>query len=130
MRPPPHAAPLARAPEKRLRWARFGCAALLGVTALNHAVQVALGAGNASRHAWFVGINCALALLLIARPRWAIVPTALLAVQQAASHGTALVSSTRDPASSFDWASLGVLVFFPALLALLVVERRTLRHRS
>lgn len=103
--------------------ARLGFAALLGVTALNHARLAATGAGNVARHEVFVGLNLALAWLLVARPRWALLAAALLSVQQLYSHGSDLLASIHEP-GPFDWASVGVLVFFPALLTLLVVERR------
>ena len=105
-------------------WARVASASLLAVTALNHALK-APGADDAPRHAWFVVINVALALLLLLRPRWALVPTTLLTVQQLQSHGTELFRSLRDPSLAFDWASLGVLLFFPLLLLVLVIERRS-----
>ena len=104
--------------------ARLVFAALLAITALNHGRLAAAGGANVTRHGVFVGLNLALAWLLVARPRWALLPAALLSVQQLYSHGSDLVRSTREP-GPFDWASVGVLVFFPALLTLLVVERRT-----
>lgn len=107
---------------------RLPFAALLAVTALNHARLAVAGAGNVTRHEVFVGLNLALALLLVARPRWALVPAALLAVQQLYSHGSDLLTSVREP-GPLDWASVGVLVFFPALLTLLVVERRRTGRR-
>jgi hypothetical protein len=110
-------------PTRIARIARNVCAALLAVTAVNHARLAAQGAGNVTRHEVFVGLNLALAALLVARPRWALVPTALLSLQQLWSHGSDLLVSIRGP-GPFDWASVGVLVFFPALLTLLVVERR------
>ena len=100
------------------------CAGLLAVTAVNHARLAAAGAGVVWRHELFVGLNLALAALLVTRPRWALVPAALLSAQQLYSHGSDLVHSVRGP-EPFDWASVGVLVFFLALLTLLVVERRT-----
>lgn len=110
-------------PARIARIGRILCAALLVVTAVNHARLAAQGAGNVARHELFVGLNLALAALLVARPRWALVPTAALSVQQLWSHGSDLLASARGP-GPFDWASVGVLVFFPALLTLLVVERR------
>lgn len=106
-----------------LRSGRFACAALLALTALNHARLAAAGAGSVARHELFVGLNLALAALLLLRPRWALLPTVVLSAQQLFSHGSDLLASLRGP-GPFDWASLGVLVFFPALVTLLVVERR------
>jgi hypothetical protein len=107
---------------------RYVCAGLLTVTAANHGRLAAAGpaVGNVTRHEVFVGLNLALAALLVARPRWALPASALLAVQQLWSHGSDLIHSIDGP-EPFDWASVGVLVFFPALLTLLVVERRTAR---
>jgi hypothetical protein len=112
--------------------ARLLFALLLAVTAANHARLAAEGARAAegahpaegtTRHALFVGLNLGLAWLLVARPSWALVPAALLAAQQLYSHGSDLLASLREP-GPIDGASVGVLVFFPALLTLLVVERR------
>jgi len=105
----------------RLVFAVF--AGLLAITALNHARLAAAGAGNVPRHELFVGLNLALAALLVTRPRWALLPAALLSVQQLYSHGSDLIASVREP-GPLDWASVGVVVFFPALLTLLVYERR------
>ena len=108
----------------RLRLARLTSASLLALAALNHA-RLALGGGaHGLRHGLFVGLNLTLATLLVLRPRWALPAAALLSAQQLWSHGTDLVDSIRDP-GPFDWASVLVLAFFPALITLLVVERRT-----
>ena len=88
------------------RIGRWTGAALLTATAANHARLAAMGAGDVARHELFVGLNLGLALLLVLRPRWALAPGAV------------------------DWASAGVLVFFPVLLTLLVVERRTAGTRE
>jgi hypothetical protein len=123
--------PDSKSPRKAafLRIARLTCAGLLAITAVNHARLAAHGAGNVMRHELFVGLNLALAALLVTRPRWALVPTALLSMQQVSSHGSDLLASMRGP-GPLDWASAGVLVFFPALLTLLVVERRTADTRE
>ena len=106
------------------RWGRLACALLLVITATNHALLAARGVGDVARHECFVAINVALGLLLVFRPRWARLPAALLSVQQLTSHGSELLRSIGDPSAAFDWASLGVLIFFPALLWLLGAERR------
>ena len=111
-------------PPRRLRLARHICGGLLALAALNHARLASAGGAHVVRHEVFVGLNLALATLLVLRPRWALVPAALLSVQQLWSHGSDLIDSMRGP-GPFDWASALVLVFFPALLTLLVVERRT-----
>jgi hypothetical protein len=100
------------------------CAVLLAITAVNHGRLAAAGAGNVLRHEVFVGLNLGLAALLVLRPRWALVPTVLLSLQQLSSHGSDLLDSIRGP-GPFDWASVGVLLFFPALITLLGFERRT-----
>jgi hypothetical protein len=113
-----------RMASTRFARARLLFALLLTVTAVNHARLSATGASaNVTRHAVFVGLNLGLAWLLVARPSWALVPAALLAAQQLYSHGSDLLASLREP-GPIDGASVGVLVFFPALLTLLVVERR------
>lgn len=112
--PPPH----------WLRPALIACAILLFISAANHARLAALGEASVQRHQVFVGINAGLALLLLARPRWALLPTIALTVQQMNGHGRDLLASIKAPSLPFDWASLGVVLFFPALIALLVVARR------
>jgi hypothetical protein len=107
-----------------LRLARLASCALLAVAALSHARLAALGGAHVLRHELFVGLDLALVALLVLRPRWALIPTALLSLQQLWSHGSDLVDSLRGQ-GPVDWASALVLVFFPALLTLLVVERRT-----
>jgi hypothetical protein len=111
-------------PLARLALARLACAGLLAVAALNHGRLAAAGGAHALRHELFVGLNLGLAALLVARPRLALAPTVLLSMQQLWSHGSDLVDSLRGP-GPVDWASVGVVVFFPALLTLLVAERRT-----
>lgn len=108
---------------RRLALARLIAAGFLAVAAVEHARHAAAGGAHVLRHELFVGINLALAALLVARPRLALVPTALLSVQQLWSHGSDLVDSLRGP-GPLDWASVGVVVFFPTLVTLLVAERR------
>ena len=107
-----------------MRRARLACAALLVFTAVNHGRLAAAGAGDVARHQLFVAVNLGLAAFLALRPRWALAPAALLSVQQLWSHGSDLLESARGP-GPVDGSSALVLVFFPALLTLLVVERRT-----
>ena len=101
---------------------RVIAAVLFCVAAVNHAVLAARGQGVVWRHELFVGINLALAAGLVLRPRWVLLPLALLACQQIPSHGADFVRSLSEPA--IDWPSLGVVFFFPVVLTLLVVERR------
>ena len=110
-----------------MRRARLAGALLLAVAALSHALQAAFGSGDVSRHALFVAINLLLALLVATRPRWSVVPLAILTLQQFHSHGTALVRSLQASSATFDWTSLAVLIFFPLLVALLAWEWRSTR---
>jgi hypothetical protein len=107
-----------------LRLARLVGAAFVVVAAANHGRLAALGEGDVARHAIFVGLDLAFATILVLVPRWALIPAVPLTVQQMWSHGSDLVESVRG-AGSVDWISALVVVFFPALLVLLVVERRT-----
>jgi hypothetical protein len=101
---------------------RAVAAMLFVVAAANHARLAAAGQGVVWRHDLFVGINIAAAAGLLARPRWTLAPLAALACQQIPSHGADFVRSLRT--EHIDWPSLGVVLFFPAVLTLLVVERR------
>lgn len=124
---PPLAPSTLPAPPRWLRPALIACALLLFISAANHERLAALGEASVQRHQVFVGINAALALLLLARPRWALLPTIALTLQQMNGHGRDLLASIKAPSLPFDWASLGVLLFFPVLIALLVVELRSPR---
>lgn len=100
------------------------CALPLVVASVNHGAKVLAHDGPTLRHAAFVVINAVAAGLVVFAPRRALLPLALLTVQQLYSHGTDLVISVRG-SGPFDVASLGVVLFFPILLSALVVERRT-----
>jgi|CXWL01.1.fsa_nt_gi hypothetical protein len=112
--------------ENTLRAARAVAASILVVAALNHGLLAARGVGNVPRHAAFVGINLAAALLVAAWPRYALGPIAILAAQQTWGHGGDFVESLRA-AGPIDVASLFVVLFFPALIVLLVASRRASR---
>ena len=104
---------------------RLVFAACFSAAALSHAIA-ALGAEpGAARHAIFVGINGVMAVLVIAAPRLALVAAIPLGIQQLFSHGTALVDGLRT--SRIDWASIGVLLFFPVLIAWLAAAARRRR---
>jgi hypothetical protein len=103
-------------------------AVMLAIAAANHALLASRGQGVVWRHELFVGVNLVLALLLVVRPRWALAPIAILSIQQIPSHGTDFVKSLSEPVT--DWPSLGVVFFFPAVITLLVVERRRDRPGS
>lgn len=109
--------------REHYRAARFFAAALLCVTAANHARLAVAGEPSVARHWLFVDINLALAVVLVRFPRRALVATSLLMVQQMVSHGTDLVRSMRGP-GPMDLASLAVCLFFPALVTVLALERR------
>lgn len=114
--------------EARFRAARRIAGVLFAVAAVNHAVLAARGEGVVWRHDLFVGINLVLGALVAlpkSAPRWALPPIALLSLQQIPSHGSDFVRSFSSPAGgAVDWPSLGVVLFFPAVIALLVAERR------
>lgn len=121
----------ARDPRARaLAFARFAAAGLLVLAAVNHARLSFGGAPGAIRHAVFAGIDAAAALLVARYPRAALAPVALLSTQQLVSHGRDLAASLEGP-GPIDLSSLGVIVFFPALIALLIASRRrgTPAHR-
>ncbi|MGH7330475.1 MAG: hypothetical protein ACREJX_19170 [Polyangiaceae bacterium] len=109
--------------SNRFHYARWVAAAFLGVSAIRHVVLAIQGDPSVARHWLFVAVNFGLALLLVRWPRPALYATLLLSVQQEYSHGSALLESMRGP-GPFDFASLAVCIFFPALLVLLTLERR------
>ncbi len=100
-------------PKVLLRFARFALAALCAIVAVNHARLAFAGEPSVGRHWVFVGVNVLLGVLILLAPRAALAVAVPLTAQQAWSHGRALLASLDEP--PFDWASLGVLVFFPAL---------------
>lgn len=106
-----------------LRLARFVGVAAITVAAANHGRLAAGGIGEVARHELFAGLDLALAVLLAVKPRWALAPTAVMSAQQIWSHGSDLVDSIQG-SGPFDVVSALVVVFFPAVLALLVIERR------
>jgi len=107
---------------RALRLARLVGAAAIVAAAFHHGRLAAAGVGDVTRHEVFVGLDLALAALLALRPRWALAPTIALTLQQSWSHGADLVASLQGP-GPIDTSSALVIVFFPALVALLIVER-------
>jgi hypothetical protein len=75
------------------------------------------------RHVLFIGIDSSLAVLFVRRPRWLVWAYALLTVQVLHSHGLGAwelwVTEHR-----IDWISVAVSIAAPAILVLLVVDRR------
>ena len=117
--PAPSRASTPRRRPAALWRARLIGATLIALAAAHHGRLAILGVGDVARHEVFVGLDLALATLVAVKPRWAIAPIALLSVQQSWSHGSDLVDSLRGP-GPFDVVSALVIVFFPALLALLL----------
>lgn len=102
---------------------RVVAAGLLVLAAVNHARLSFAGAPGALRHAVFTGIDAAVAVLVVRYPRAALAPVVVLAAQQLLSHGRDLAASLGSP-GPIDLPSLGVILFFPALIALLIASRR------
>jgi hypothetical protein len=69
---------------------------------------------SSTRHLVFVGVNSFFCFAFAVRARWVIFPAVLLAIQQACSHGSALLEARR--AGVFDGQSFAVLVFLPVFL--------------
>ena len=107
----------------KFRGARLVAAIALIVSATRHVTLALQGDASVARHWLFVAINVGLAVLLVRWPRAALYATVILSLQQMYSHGTELFRSIEGP-GPFDFASLAVCLFFPALIALLVLERR------
>jgi hypothetical protein len=105
------------------RAVRHVSAALLAGAAVFHVSAAATGGPGATRHGVFVGINLALAGLLVFRARWAYYPALALAIQQTYSHGLDLSKSFLGTAP-LDKVSLAVCLFFPTLVTLLYMERQ------
>jgi hypothetical protein len=97
--------------------------AAITVAAVHHGRLAAGGVGDVARHELFACLDLALAVLLAVKPRWALAPTAAISAQQMWSHGSDLVGSMQG-SGPIDVVSALVVVFFPALLALLAIERR------
>jgi hypothetical protein len=77
---------------------------------------------SATGHAVFVGVNALTAIGMWLRPRWFVIPFAVLVVQQLVSHGDWAIAAYR--AGWFDWRSWMVLATMPPMLALLVRDAR------
>ena len=105
------------------RAARIVSAVLLALAAGYHVMQAVAGEGSVARHWLFVPINAGLAALLVWKPRWAFWPALALTVQQMWSHGLELSRSFLGT-EPLDWVSLAVCLFFPALVSILLIERR------
>jgi hypothetical protein len=75
------------------------------------------------RHMVFTGINMVLIFLFLKRPAWFVYLFAILTVQQLYSHGSRFMRYLSN--HEIDWLSVGVLVFMPFLLYLLILENRS-----
>ena len=104
------------------RIARVAFAACFAAGALFHALAALHGEPGATRHALFIGINAAMAVLVLAAPRLALIAAIPLGIQQLFSHGAVLVAALEK--SKIDWPSVGVVIFFPALVAWLAAVTR------
>ena len=78
------------------------------------------------RHLIFIGIDASLALLVLRRPRWLVWAYGAITLQVLNSHGVGawhLWMTERR----LDWISVAVSVAAPAILLLLIVDRRRRR---
>jgi hypothetical protein len=111
----------------RPAWFYRVVAALFAAGAAFHALRLlAPLAGDGStpaRHGVFVAINALTAAGLLARPRWFVLPFALLTAQQLASHGRAALDAWRER-GELDLTSVAIVVLLPLTLALLLRDAR------
>ena len=78
--------------------------------------------GNHWRHGLFVVINLCLAVLLLKRPTWFTPAFAVLTIQQLYSHGGNAIAQWME-FERLAGISIGVCIFMPLTLALLIHER-------
>ena len=115
-------------PPSRLLAVLFGLGALAFVGAgISHVVRgLAQDPGDTSgpgRHLLFVVIDALAAVGLVLRPRWLVLPFALLTLQQLGTHGgRALAALQSGGALRAD--DVAVAVGMPVLLGLLIYEAR------
>lgn len=125
---PPPASPPSRAPTTShpLRVAFLLCAIGFVAGALFHAAALVRPSiaepAPPWRHALFVGVNAALAVGILVRPKWFLYVFVLFTLEQVWGHGVSLVRVAGE--GRLDWASVVVLVFVPAMLGLLVLDAR------
>ena len=74
------------------------------------------------RHALFIGIDLAVAVLLIQRPRWFAGAFGVLTLQQLFSHGNRLFYDWLR-GGQVAWVSLGVCIALPVIAARLIIDR-------
>lgn len=114
-----------RAPSRLFSWLAAGAA--VAATYYLGAFGVAWAHMNLNaagwRHLAFVGIDTVLSLLVFLRPRWLVVPVAIVAAQALWSNGQGCWVSLRD-ARHVDWISLTVLLYIPILLGAAIWNTR------
>lgn len=81
------------------------------------------------RHVVFIAIDGSLAPLLLRRPRWLVWAYGLLTLQILNSHGLGAWRLWQEN-GQIDWISVAVSLAAPAILALLIVDRRARRERT
>ncbi len=107
-------------------WFFRGVAALFGAAAVFHAYRFAFDPADGSshaRHGVFVVVNALTAAGLLSRPRWFVVPFALLTGQQLLSHGSVALAAWRQR-GQLDLTSLAIVLLLPLTLVLLVRDAR------
>jgi hypothetical protein len=77
---------------------------------------------SAAGHATFVAVNVLTAVGMWLRPRWFVIPFAVLVVQQLISHGDWALAAWK--AGWFDWRSWMVLATMPPMLLLIIRDAR------
>jgi len=99
-------------------WLAGGSALAAAYHLAAFATQFAHAQVNAAawRHLVFVGIDIALAVLLLWRPRWLIAPVAIVTAQASWSHGHGLWNAWHS-ARQVDWVSVAVFLYLPFLVA-------------
>jgi hypothetical protein len=92
--------------------------------ALFHLYGLLLSGGDpklVAFHGAFVVIDPLTAFFLLKRPNWLAFAFAVLTVQQIYSHGMDALTAWRED-SRVDFVSLIIIVFMPALLALIIYD--------
>jgi len=110
--------------SEQIRRALFALAgASLAAAALYHVYRLLVPDDSpAWRHALFVGIDAALAVGFLRRPRWFAALFAAVVAQQLVSHGGAALRAARDGRT--DFVSIAVIIGLPVMLFSLLAEQR------
>jgi len=122
-----------RAMTERTREAVFrGCAVLALAAAAFHAAAIASpgiarieydATYPAWRHLLFIVIDITVAWLLLRRPRWFVWAFLVLTLQVLSGHGRGAWHHWVEQ-REVDWISVGVSLAAPAILLLLIIDRR------